>query len=169
MRKHWVYKLSIQQVALIFEAKDLSCFGIFNRNKKHLQFTHEYNELFNSGSDKKHFNAKKFLLKLYIKHQKLRAMYDALTTCEAVNSNAEFKLMFGKEFKTINDLKLVTNEANRINDKMGVLNQPQEKGNDISFSQLVIMIETSRNIPINRNIKLYEFYEMYKNELSKAA
>ena len=166
IQKHWVYKLSIEQVSLIFEAHDLSCFGR-NKEKKYTQFINEYNELFNSGSGVKKFNTDKLLLRWYVKHMKLRAMYDALTTCEAENSKAEFKKMFHKEFETIDDLKLVTDEANRLNDKMKILKPDEVKKDGISFSRLILIIEDSRGIPISMETKLFQFKEMYDIEIEK--
>jgi len=157
----WVYKLSIEQVSLVFEAGDLSCFGRNSKNK-HSEFIREYNELFNSGMDNKKFNTDIFLLKLYTKHLKLRIMYDSLTTCEAENSAKEFKEIFGHDFESVNDLKLLTDEAQRINDKMTILN---DKG--ISFSKLINIVENSRGIPIDRNTKLFQFKEIYDIELEK--
>jgi len=164
--KHWVYKLTVEQVSLIFEANDLSCF-IINRQQRFKDFIIEYNQLFNRGDDLKKLNSNRFLLKLYVKHLKLRAMYDALTNCEAENSKAEFKLMFKKEFETVDDLKLITNEADRLNDKMGMLNMPNYKKDGLSFSQLVIVVETSRGVNISRDTRLFEFYKMYEIELEK--
>lgn len=165
-QKHWVYKLTIQQVSLIFEADDLSCFGR-NAKRKHLDFIKEYNELFNSGHNNKQFDNAKFMLRMYIKHLKLRVMYDSLSTCEAKNSVAEFKEIFGKEFESIDDLKMLTNEAQRINDKMTIMSAPKKTDNGISFSKLINIVETSRGIPIDRNIKLFQFKEMYDTELEK--
>jgi hypothetical protein len=169
IQKHWVYKLSIEQVSLIFEAHDLSCFGR-NKAKKYIQFINEYNELFNSGSGVKEFNTDKLLLRWYTKLLKLNAMYNALTTCEAENSKAEFKNMFNKDFESIDDLNLITAESNRFNDKIEILKplKPLKSTNDgIPFVKLVRIVEISRSINIDREIKLYEFYGMYKTELEK--
>lgn len=165
-QKHWVFKLTIDQVSLIFEANDLSCFGR-KAKQKHLEFIKEYNEMFNSGSDNKQFDNAKFLLKLYTKHLKLRVMYHSLTTCAGENSAKEFKEIFGHEFKSIDDLKLLTDEAQRINDKMTILNAPKKDDKGVSFSKLINIVETSRGIPIDRNIKLFQFKEMYDTELEK--
>lgn len=164
-QKHWVYKLTIDQVSLIFEANDLSCFGR-DENKKYLEFIKEYNEMFNSGSDIKQFDTDKFLLRLYTKHLKLRIMYDSLTTCVGENSVKEFKEMFGHEFGDIDDLKLLTGEAERVNDKMKILSVSNKK-EGISFSKLVNIVEVSRGITIGRNIKLFQFKDMYDTEIEK--
>ncbi len=100
---------------------------------------------------------------------KLRAMYNALVYTEnCENSKKEFAEMFGHEFAGLNDIKLIVDESNRIADKIKML-QPQPKQNDksITFNQLVIIVETSRGLPIDRNIKLYEFKKMYDIELEK--
>jgi aldehyde:ferredoxin oxidoreductase len=169
IQKRWVYKLSLEQVSLVFEAHDLSCFGFF-KNTNYRDFISEYNELFNSGSGKKQFNSERFSLTLYLKHQKLRAMYDALTVCDAENSRKEFKAMFGKEYESTDDLKLITNLAEQINQKLEALN-PKESDKStkegISFNKLVTIVELSRGINIDRKIKLYEFYGMYETELEK--
>lgn len=123
--------------------------------------------MFNSGSDKKQFNTDKLLLRWYVKHMKLRAMYDALTSCDAENSKAEFKNIFHKDFETVDDLKLLIDEANRLNDKIKIVSPIENKKDGISFSKLVIMIEGSRGIPISRETKLFQFKEMYDIEIEK--
>jgi len=153
-------------VALIFEANDLSCFG-FSKKKKLTEFTNEYNELFNAGDGRKQLNVDRFLLKLYIKHQKLRAMYDSLTTCDAENARAEFKLMFKKEYESTDDLKRITDLAEQLDSKMGGLKKPEQLKEGISFNKLVIIVETSRGINIDRKTRLYEFYKMYEAEMEK--
>ncbi|MEE9190267.1 MAG: hypothetical protein V3U16_05810, partial [Candidatus Neomarinimicrobiota bacterium] len=69
----------MNQVALIFEANDLKCFGI-NHKTKHSDFIKEYNQLFNPGTNKnnKQFNTDRLLFKMQLKQEKLKAMYDAL-------------------------------------------------------------------------------------------
>jgi hypothetical protein len=158
--------LSIEQVSLIFEAKDLSCFGEDEETKFEV-FIKEYNALFNSSSDVKKLNTDKLLLRWYTKHLKLRAMYDALSSCDAVNSRIEFKKIFHKDYEDIEDLKLLTDEATRLNDKMTIVKAPESKKGGISFVRLVLMIEDSRGKPIDRKIKLYEFKEMYDIEIEK--
>lgn len=162
--KRWVYKLSIEQVALVFEAGDLSC---FDRKSDYPEFITQYNELFNAGDGKKKLNIDRFLLKLYIKHQKLRAMYDSLTTCDAPNARGEFELMFGMKYKSTDDLKLITDLAEQINQKMGGLKPHEAAKEGVSFIELIRIVETSRGINIDRNIKLYEFYGMYQAEMEK--
>ena len=105
-----------------------------------------------------------------MKFQKLRAMYVSLTTCDAKNSKKEFIELFGVEYKSENDLKFITETAKQLDDKIKILIPKENKKNKgLSFVKTVIIVEESRKIPINRNIKLYEFYEMYKTELEKVA
>ena len=144
----------------------MSCFGR-NKEKRYTQFIKEYNELFNSDSGVKKFNTDKLLLRWYTKHLKLRAMYDALTSCDAENSKVEFNKIFHKEFESIDDLKLLTDEANRLNDKMKIFKPVEDKKDGISFSKLILIIEDSRGIPISDNTKLFKFKEMYDIEIEK--
>jgi hypothetical protein len=122
--------------------------------------------MFNSGGDAKQLGTDRHLFKLYLKHTKLRAMYDSLTTCVGENAVAEFKEIFGHEFKSIDDLKLLTGEAERVNDKMKILSVPNKK-EGISFSKLINIVEVSRGITIDRNIKLFQFKDMYDTEIEK--
>jgi len=157
--------LTVEQVSILFESGDLSCFGR-NKKKKFKQFVLEYNSLFNHKTNKKEFFSDIYNFRLYVKHLKLRAMYDSFTSCEAENAKTEFKEIFKKDFEGVGDLKLLTDEANRINDKILINNQPK-KESDISFSKLVDIVESSRNVHIDRNIKLFLFKEMYDIELEK--
>ncbi len=97
---------------------------------------------------------------------KLRAMYDALATGKGKYSRQEFNRMFGRKYESIEDLKLLVNESERIVNKMETLKVPvKEEG--LSFSQLLVIVEVSRGIAIEQNTKLYKFYDMYKIELDK--
>jgi len=168
IQKRWVYRLTIENVSIIFESNDLSCFGLFFRKQKFNQFLKEYDLLFNKGADDKQFNASLFLMKMYVKQLKLRAMYDALINSDAENSRAEFKLMFGKDFEGVEDIKRIVNENDRLSDKIRIMSQnAPDKKESITFNQLVIMVESSRGLPINRNTKLFEFKKMYDIELAK--
>ena len=93
-------------------------------------------------------------------------MYDSLTTCDALNARGEFKKMFGKDYESIEDLKLITNLAEQIGDKLKNAVSPIKK-EGVTFVDLIGMVEMSRNIPIDRKIKLFEFYKMYQTELKK--
>lgn len=168
IQNYWVYKLTIEQVSLIFESSNYSFFGLFNRSKKLAKFIEEYNRLFNLNSGDKELNTDIFILKLGVKRMKLRAMYNALLFGPGANAKKEFAEMFGHEFTGLKDFKLIVDEGNRLQDKIKML-QPGTKQNDksITFNQLVIMVETSRGLPIDRNIKLYEFKKMYDIELTK--
>jgi len=103
---------------------------------------------------------------MQIKHMKLRAIHQGITSCEGKKSKELFKAVFGKEYESKDDLKLIINEANRLNDKMSILERPKT-GQSMTFSQLVTMIETIRNLPIDRKLKLFEFKNIYETELSK--
>jgi len=168
IQKHWVYKLTIENVSIIFESNDLSCFGYFFRRLKFNKFLKEYDSLFNKGGNDKQFNANLFLMKMYVKQLKLRAMYDALINSDGVNSRVEFMSMFGKEFEGVEDIKRIVNEVDRLSDKIKIMSQnTPEKKESITFNQLVIMVESSRGLPINRETKLFEFKKMYDIELEK--
>ena len=141
----------------------MSCF----KEGEHDAFLKEYNELFNSAESTKALNSERFLLKLQVKHMLLKAMYDSLTTCEAVNARDEFKLMFRKDYEDIEDLKLITNLAEQLGGKMKGMTTPKAKGEGMSFIDVLQLVEISRNIQINRQLILFEFYKMYKTELKK--
>lgn len=95
-------------------------------------------------------------------------MYDSLTNCEGDNAKLEFKAMFHKDFETIEDLSRITKEADRLKSKMDILNEPvTDNKNGITFGRLFIIVEASRGIPIDREIKLFQFKELYDIELEK--
>ncbi len=168
---YWVYKLTIEQVALIFENKDYSCFGLFFRQRKLSRFLDEYNRLFNKGAGNKELSLQFTVFKMYTKQMKLRAMYDSLIYSEtAENAKKEYKLLFGKDYEGVDDLNKLVSEANRLTEKIKLLERPQketEDKNSIGFAQLVVIVESSRGIPIDRKIKLFEFKKMYEIELEK--
>jgi len=152
-------------VALIFEANYRKCFGILIARNFN-QFIREYNQLFNPqntnlGND--------FLrLKFYTKHLKLLAMYDSLLYANGENAKAEFIKMFGVEYTNPEQLKFITDENQRILDKLKMIT-PVEKKQDkgIGFGELVLIVESSRGMAIDRKMKLWEFKKIYDIELKK--
>ena len=167
IRGYWAYKLTVDQVSLIFEIKDLSCFGR-KKEKKYGKFIDEYNELFNNGVSKKRFNSDSFKFKMQLKQLKLKAMYESILSSDAPNSKEEFKLMFGHEFKSDEDLKLIINKYDMLHDKLSVEDTTTDS-EGLTFEETVQLIETSRGLPIDRNMKLYSFHVMYVNESKKWA
>ena len=169
---YWVYKLTIEQVALIFENHDYSCFGLFFRKRKLSRFIDEYNRLFNKESGSKELSLQYTIFKMYTKQMKLRAMYDSLVYSEtAENAKREYFLLFGKQYEGIEDLNKLVSEANRLTDKIKLLERPpkneHENKNSIGFAQLVVIVESSRGVHIERKTKLFEFKKMYEIELEK--
>ncbi|MCK5605271.1 hypothetical protein KAR91_25490 [Candidatus Pacearchaeota archaeon] len=167
IQKPWAYKLTVGQVALIYEADDLGVFGM-DKEKKFEQFNIEFNDLFNNAFHKKQFNSDLVIQKMQLKMQKLRAMYDALSVCEAPNCREEFKLMFGHDFNLPDDLKLITDKYAFYGDKLPLLiPRNNEAKESMTFIDVVLLTEISRGLQIDRNILLYDFHRMYKTELKK--
>lgn len=167
MQKHWVYKLSIEQIALIFEVGDLSCFGR-NSKKKYSEFIIEYSELFNSGAGIKSINLDRSILRLSTKIGRLKAIYDVLSHTKGNNSMREFNRIFKRQYEGKDDLILITNEINRLSDKIAIIKPVNNSKKDgLSFSELVVIVELSRDIPISNDTKLSKFKDMYDIELKK--
>ena len=165
IKGNWVYKLTVEEVSLIFEANYRKCFGILIARNLN-QFIQEYNQLFNHQNNNL---GNDFLrLRLYTKHLKLLAIYDSLLYAQGENALKEFKTMFGEDYKKPEQLKFVTDENMRILDKLRML-QPFEKknGKSLSFGDLLLLVETSRGMAIDRKMKLWEFKKMYDLELKK--
>ena len=160
---YWVYKLTVEQVSLVFDANFRGCFG-FYKERNFNTFLLEYNQLFNSGNKQLENNI--FRTRLFLKHMKLQAMYNSLLYSKGINAKKEFVNIFGYDYTEIKDLKRVTDENNRILDKLKIISKPMN-GETIAFSDLVVMVETSRKIPIDRDMKLWEFKKVYDLELKK--
>lgn len=167
-RNNWVYKLSIRQVSLIFESGDLSCFGFLFRKRKFDSFKVEYDKYFNVNTDKQ-FNSDVFLLKLKNKaFNILPALYsDLMTVCsdEAKQTYLEY---FGNEFKDISQLEPILKKINFLKEKISSIPDTAiSKDKGLSFADVVILIESSINRYIDREMKLYEFKKIYDIELKK--
>lgn len=166
-QSNWVYRLTVEQVSLIFEANDLKPFGLFFRGRKLEQFNSEYNQLFNKQNNQLGNEISR--LRLYLKHLKLMAMYDSLLYAKGENALFEFRTMFNSEYTKPEQLKLITDENTRILEKIQILTPKEtvKKENTITFNDLVLIIETSRNMAIDRKMKLWEFKKVYDLELKK--
>lgn len=163
----WAYKLSVRQVSLIFEVKNLKCFGLFGRLKKFKSFIVEYDKMFNNKSDK-NFDVELFRSKLYTKHLKFNAMYDSLLYCQGKNAKKEFLEMFGYEYNGVDDLNRIVKKNSFILDKLKMLMPVETKKQDgITFTQAVAYVEGSKELSIDRNMKLFEFKILYDIELKK--
>lgn len=98
---------------------------------------------------------------------KLQMMYNSLLFYDGKNAKDEFYLLFGEKYEGLDQIKRITNENNRILDKLSIIGVPIENDNGISFSELIVIVENSRSIAIDREMKLIEFKQIYDLELKK--
>lgn len=166
---YWVYRLSINQVSLIFDASYRGCFGFLFRSLKFSRFVIEYNKLFNGNDGAKVLDSSILRLKLQNKaYNILPAMYYDLITVNSDLAKSMFIEYFGEEFTNTNQLERILKRISFLEEKLKSMEIPvQEQKAGLTFTETVNRIETSRAIPIDRNIKLYEFKTMYDNELEK--
>lgn len=163
----WVYRVSIEQAVRVFASNDLTCFGRFRKEAKRDSFIREYNKLFNLRGDSKKFNSDKLLLRLCVKELKLRSMYQSIVSCSGDNARKSYRELFGKEYDK-DGLKLILSSYEKVKDQISIMSKPVvKKPESISLSRLIVIIEDSKSIPIDRNIKVFEFWEIYNNELKK--
>ena len=138
-------------------------FGRFKRIKSH-QFVSQYNKLFNSKDVLKLLKNDVYRFKLQLKIQELRVIYTSLSTgSKAENSKRRFKELFGVEWD--GQYELINDRVKFWVDKLEQL--PKEKNEGITFSELVALVENSRGVHIDRNLKLFEFHRIYQLELKK--
>jgi hypothetical protein len=169
------YTIPIRNVSLLFETGDLRHLSKiwmpnFLLRGKYKRFIDYYNKWFNNG-DKKKFSQLAdswYTLKLRNKAVNLLPnLYYALVWTDDKEPKEIYKEIYGKYPETEQDYKRIIDEINKLNDMLSVIDKPKtEEG--VSFSDLIPLIELSREgIPIDRTITLFEFYKIYKSELSK--
>lgn len=168
------YNIPISRVSLLFETKDLKYLSRYWMPNIVLSFLYKkfikkYNEFFNEKDSKKAIGDNWIILRLKNKMNNLfPALYYALIYGGRDRDREIYKEHFGKYPETVEDLNRIVSEIGRLSDKLDILNSSQkEEKQGLSFSELVPAVEGSRNIPIDRNITLFEFYELYKIEIKK--
>ena len=155
-------------MSLIFETSNLKCFGYFGRRVKLNAFLKEYNSLFNNKKDE-NLDVEIFRQKLYTKHLKYNAIYDSLLYCQGENAKKEYFDLFGEEYVSVDQLERIAKKNAFILEKLKILMpvESDRKNESITFTKLVTLVEGSRELPLDRNIKLFEFKEIYDIELKK--
>lgn len=156
--KVWVYKKSIRDAEVFFET------GRFTGDKE--AFTAEFNQLFNQKEINIHFNKDVDRLRIVNKINELRAIYYSLAYCEGENAKAKYEEYFGEDYIGKKQLERINKKAKFYIDKLKVISQ-KEKNNGITFPELVVMVESSRGINIDREMKLFEFHRIYELELKR--
>ena len=165
--KGWAYKLTVEQVEYFLDSKDLSVFSGWFKRAKSIRFLNEFSQMFNNRAMLSDFQNDVMRLRLFNKINELRAMYNALQYSEAPNSQERFKELFKNDFKpTDENFKLINDKAEFfINKLKSIPDKGKKEG--LSFSEIVAMVENSRGIPIDRNMKLFQFKRIYDIELKK--
>ena len=163
-QNNWVYRASIRDAGILFETGKWQ-FGKYAS----ILFKNEYNQLFNQAEINKEFNTHVDLLRLTNKVTELKAIYYALIYGDGANANKKYLEMFGKKFEgTESDINRINDKAQFYIDKINHLqkvNQKSDKG--ITFNELIAIVENSRKIVIDRQMKVFEFYKIYELELKK--
>jgi hypothetical protein len=158
-----MYRFSIRQASEYFETG----FGFF-WEKNEREFINQYNELFNKKEIDAGFSREIQRLRLINKINLFRAAYNSLSTeSEAEHSKEFFKQTFGKEWEYKREnYELINSKAEFFINKLQAI-KPSKSEDSITFSELVAIVESSRGIAIDREIKLFEFHKIYKQELKK--
>lgn len=161
-KSFWVYKVSIREAGIYF---DTDSFKYGKRAAR--RFQNEYNDLFNKNEISKAISKNFDLFRLQSKIDELKAIYYSLIYADGENARERFKILFGKEFEyTENDINRINDKAKFYIDKINALPKPkEEKG--ITFNELIAIVENSRGITIDREMKVFEFHKIYELELKK--
>ena len=108
-----------------------------------------------------------FILKLKNKvNNLLPALYYALVYYNDDSSREIFKELFGNYPYGKDDLMRIVKEIGRLSDKLEGY-ETQDESPSLQFSEIIPMIEDSRNMPVDRNISLWDFKQIYDRELQK--
>jgi len=164
------FNIPISNVSLLFKTQDLKYLSKIWLPRPILawlysRFIIQYNIFFNPSEKTKQQDW--LLLRLENKANNIYpAMFYGLIYGDDKKTKELFKEYFGKYPETEADLDMIVAEIGRINDKLSFINPVSEK-EGIEFAKLVALIETSRGLPIDRSITLYEFYELYTIEIEK--
>ena len=79
-----------------------------------------------------------------------------------------YKKHFGNYPESDEDLTRIVDRIEKLKDQLGVVESKENKDDDyISFSRLIAIVEDSKGIQIDRKMTLYDFYELYQNEMAK--
>lgn len=163
-QSNWVYRASIRDAGILFETGKWR-FGKYAA----ILFKNEYNQLFNQTEINKEFNTRINYLRLSNKVTELKAIYYSLIYANGENASNKFAEMFGKKWEgTEADIKSINDKAQFLIEKINQLQKPnKENEKGITFNELIAIVENSRNISIDRQMKVFEFYKIYELELKK--
>ena len=159
---NWVYKCSIRDAEIFFET------GKFKYGKRAaVQFATQYNELFNKSEINSVFNKSIDSLRLINKINELRIIYSALLYADGKNAKKRFNEIFGREYTGVKeDFEAINHKIEFFADKLKPLTK-EEKKDGLTFPELIAIVENSRAIQIDREMKVFEFHRVYELELKK--
>lgn len=101
----------------------------------------------------------------------LPMLYNGLLFSSDERFRELFKEKFGKDYTAIEDLKVIITEIDRLKGKLKELGTPQqvvESKGVMSFERVIDFVEQIRDLPIDRNIRLFQFKELYDGAVAKA-
>jgi hypothetical protein len=123
--------------------------------------------LFNEKEINATFNKSIDTLRIINKINELKAVYYSLLYADGKHAKEKFIEIFGREYKgDKEDFEAINSKTQFFVDKLKSSQQEEKKGG-ITFSELVAIVENSRKIQIDREMKLFEFHRIYELELKK--
>jgi hypothetical protein len=170
------YTIPIRNVSLLFETGNLRHLSKFWMPKfllirRYKNLINQYNAWFNKEDKKKISNLADSWYVLKLKNKAVNLLpnlYYALVWADDSKARELYKELYGKYPEKEEGYNKIINEITTLNDKLSVLDNTKDEKEGISFSDLIPLIELSRDgIVIDRTITLFEFYKIYKTELEK--
>lgn len=176
--KKLIYEVSLMNASLYFDSKNSKYLGggIFSFNTER-RFLNEFNLLFSLIDPSKYITEEKYKLYIYNKaYNELPAMYEGIRT-GIIGGNqdvlkylfAEYKEEYGEEFMKIEDLKIIQNQIEHYRTKYEGLKEVQpKKDQKFDFEKMIVGIEQSLAITINRQLKVFQLKPYYENAIEQS-
>ena len=175
-----VHKISLLQASMYFDTLDNRVlFTGFFRKKREKRFIEDFNAMF-SGSDLKNtITESQYMLYIYGKAFNLYpALYGALSLALKGNDIKlleklfnDFKNEFGFEFTKIADLEYIDKKIKFYKSKYKGLqdnNKTNESNEKFDFEKMIVSIEHTLEVSINRSLKVFQLKAYFDRAVSKS-
>lgn len=170
-----VYNIPLERVVLLFETNNkryLSKIWLpeFILNIFYRKFIKVFNDWFNNGGKKRTELIINEWYKLRLKnnlHNVFPALYVALAYAEDESAKKVYEQLFGKFEDIKTALERIQARIVKTKDTLGTTTSPKEQPKGLKFAQIIPLMEFSRNVSIDRKMTLFDFKQIYTQELTK--
>jgi hypothetical protein len=173
---HTVYTMTLGQLSEMYETKNIKIIkrtrfwipsGVIK--KVHKQFNDSLSKMFNQKAFDKWAELGKQTLFIMNKITMLNSLYQGLAITPFPEMLEYYKKTYKKDYKELSDLKPIATEIKRLHSRLkGMSIEQPVEAKQPSFETMVTAVEQIQGIPMDYNMKVYQFKHKYDKALLKA-